>query len=168
MDEDIKIFGCLPGLIEIPADILLYWTLKANDFKGPISEQEIQNYRVAICSACDRFRPEITETLGFNFPYANNYQHEIFEEVFLSDGKAAFRIAKKKGKKSKELLEYRLLKLETFEKMQRPIVREMFSMAFQLYKQEHIKAGSLNETQTMKQKVFKIIRGFQSKLNQDK
>ncbi|MCI9234033.1 MAG: hypothetical protein HFH08_05540 [Bacilli bacterium] len=167
MEKDIKIFGCLPGLIEIPADMLLYWTLKATNFKGTISERELQNYRVAICKAYDRLRPNLKEVLGFNFPYANNYQSEVFEAVSLSNGKIGFRIAQKKGKKAKELLEYRLVKLKAFERGQRPIVQEMFAMAEEFYRKENI-VSTLQERKTMKQKVFQIVQGVQLKFNPKK
>ncbi len=167
MDEDIKIFGCLPSLIEIPADVLLYWTLKATELKGVVTEQDLQRYRNAIASAYNKYQSDIKETLAFNFPYGNNYQHEIFEEVILSDGKIGFRIKKARNKKAKELLEYRLVKLEAFSKMQKPTIRKMFILANSYYLIERPTITyTLQKGPTVKQKVLKLIDMVREKLDQ--
>jgi len=63
MEEDIKIFGCLPSLIEIPADVLLYWSLRPN-LKGIVTDLELQRYRNAICKAYNEFQSNIRAVLN--------------------------------------------------------------------------------------------------------
>lgn len=167
MEEDIKIFGSLPNLIEIPADVLLYWSLKSTDLKGIVTNLELQQYRRAICRAYYEFQTDIKEVLGFNFPYRNNYQHELFEEVILSDGKTGFRLRKAKNKKEQELLEYRLVKLEAFSRMQKPITQEMFLLADRYYRMEQPVTHTLKQGLTIKQKVLKLIETINKKHNQE-
>jgi len=158
MEEDIKIYGGLPNLIEIPADVLLYWTLKATKLKGIVTDLELQKYRNAISKAYNEFNQDIKEILGFNFPYGNNYQHEIFEEVVLLDGKTGFRLKKVGTKKAKELLEYRLVKLEAFTRLQKPIIREMFLLADHYYAMEQQVTYTLQKRPSVKEKILKLVR----------
>lgn len=165
MEENIKIFGCLPSIIEIPADVLLYWSLKSTDLKGIVTNLELQRYRNAIGRAYHEFQNDIKEILAFNFPYGNNYQHEVFEEVILSDGKTGFRLRKAKNKKAQELLEYRLVKLEAFTRMQKPITKEMFLLADRYYRTKQPVTYTLKQELTVKQKVLKLIENIKKKHN---
>lgn len=165
MEEDIKIFGCLPSLLEIPADVLLYWTLKATDLKGIVTDRELQKYRNAICRAYDEFRSDIKETLAFNFPYGNNYQHEVFEEVILLDKKTGFRLKKVKGKKEKELLEYRLVKLEAFSRTQKTIVKKMFAQAYCYYRVERPTTYVEQKEPAVRGKILKLIKNIKGDKN---
>ncbi len=167
MEEDIKIFGCLPSLIEIPADVLLYWSLRPN-LKGIVTDLELQRYRNAICKAYNEFQSNIRETLAFNFPYGNNYQHEVFEEVTLSDGKTGFRIRKIKNKQAKELFEYRLVKLEAFWRMQKPVIKEMLLLADHYYKIGQPVTYTLQKDSIIKRKILKLVKTVKEKKNSKK
>lgn len=159
MEEDVKIFGYLQNLIEIPADNLLYWTLKAIHFQGTVSDKDIEKYRHAISRAYKRFRSTMTEELAFHFPYEDNYQNDVFEKVVLPTGEIGFKVVQAQDKNAKELLEYRLVKLETFSRMQRPVVREMFELAEQIYKMEQptISYVAPRTSQSKKQKVLQFV-----------
>lgn len=163
MEEEIKIYGGLPSLIEVPADVLLYWALKATGLKGIVTDLELQKYRNAVCRAYNELKQDIKEILAFNFPYGNNYQHEIFEEVILSDRKTGFRLKKVKTKKAKELLEYRLVKLEAFTRMQKLAIREMFALADHYYSMEQPVTYTQQKRSSLKEKILKLARRVKEK-----
>lgn len=166
MDEDVKIYGHLLGLIEIPADVLLYWTLKATDLKGTVSEQDLHSYHDAICMAYHNFQNKIEKPLAFNFPYADNYQHEVFEEVILANGKLGFKIRKTVNSKARELLEYRLVKLEAFIRKQSPDIKELFELADEIYrKRQSTIAFTFYEESTTQQKILQFGRKIKQKFH---
>lgn len=150
-------FGYLPELIEIPADMLLYWTLKKINFNGAVSEGDINRYRKAIVKAHQQFH--IEEALAFHFPYRKNYQHELFKMVLLENGETGFVLNSSEKIHSKELLEYHLVKLASFERTHSKVVQEMFLLAGHIYEMEKPPIShTLECAPTWKKKVLHLFK----------
>ena len=76
--EENETYGFLQPLIEISADVLLYWTMKSVNFESVVTESDVSQYHEAICKAYQKYKSNMIESLAFHYPDENNIQHEVF------------------------------------------------------------------------------------------
>lgn len=123
-------------LLEIPSDVLLYWTLRGIGFHQVVTNKEINVYREAICKAYET--SGLSSTLVFHDPFSYGYNQELFRQVRVKNNLPGITLKKAKKQRDIELQQLRLTKLECFSRKNGKKIEKLFFSAYELFKQDMI------------------------------
>ncbi len=155
-------------LLEIPADVLLYWTLRGVGFQNIVTNKEINAYREAICKAYKA--NELSSTLAFHDPFSYGYDQTLFKQVSIRNNLPGITLKKVRKQREIELQQLRLTKLECFSRNQGEKIEKLFFSAYEIFRQERLGQEALQYeekkepiTEQVKKKILQIPKFVKTK-----
>lgn len=131
---DYQFIQPMPGILEVPADFILYRVFRVIGFDQVVTDEEIRSYSQVLGDVYSCYRGQLSNYLAINYPSGENYHKDLFTEVELENHETGFALCPAKGKLENELRDYRLARLEVFKKQQGIVFTKVVALADQKYR----------------------------------